>query len=381
MESKKIFELLNKFFIFIFLCICLSGCGFNKNNDVVILKFSTWGSASEMKILKPIISEFETENPNIKIELIHIPQDYFKKIHLLLASNLAPDIIFINNMNLPVYEKFLTDLSQYIDKKDFVKQSIDAMSYKGKLYALPRDVSTLVVYYNKTLFDKKGLKYPNRNWTMDNMVLTAKRLTDKTAWGMSFEPQIYYALPYMHYYKGGILDSNGKEIYQDLKSQYGLSLYKNLAYKYHYAPTPAQTGSKTQAQLFIEGKIGMHLSGRWMTPKYREVVNFDWDVVNFPKYSASSDASGWAISKNSKNKELALKFILFLSRKKNIEKMASDGLIVPARTDVINSHNFLKGKPLSSEIFLYSVKKSNITNVSKKYNKIVDMLNDDIYQQ
>ena len=56
--------------------------------------------------------------------------------------------------------------------------------------------------------------------------------------------------------------------------------------------------------------------------------------------------------------------------------MTRDGLIVPARKDVAYSDTFLKGKPQSSKLFLYSVEKSRVTTVTKDYNKLTDKLNE-----
>jgi multiple sugar transport system substrate-binding protein len=332
-----------------------------------------------MKILNPIIKDFEEQNPDIKIEVMHIPQDYMKKLHLLFASNLAPDVLLINNLSLPVYTKFLEPLDNVINKKDYFNQALNSMSVDNKLYAVPRDSSTLVVYYNKNIFYKCGVGYPEKEWTIEDMISKSVSLTSKSHWGLSYEPKIYYALPFMHYFGGGILDDNGHYIGENGGSLKGLNLYKDLANKYHVAPTLAQTGSKTLAQMFLEGKIAMHISGRWLVPKYRECAKFDWDIVSFPKSKASVDSSGWAISNSSKHKDEAIKFVLFLSDKKNICKMTKDGLIVPSRIDVANSETFIKGKPESSKLFLYALENSHPTRVSKDYTKLVDKLTDKVF--
>ena len=366
--------MIKKIFTLICLCVLLTGCG--TKNDNVVLKFSTWGSASEMKILTPIIRDFEKENPGVKIEIMHIPQDYFKKLHLLFASNLAPDIVFINNLNLPVYNKYLESLDNYINKDEYYPQPLLAMSCDGKIYAIPRDISIMVIYYNKNIFDKYGVKYPAPDWTMADLLNTSKKLTRDNIWGISYEQNMNYLIPYMKAFGGGVLDNQGNYIGENDISKKGIRYYNDLAYKYHCAPTLAQTGSKTQAQMFLEGKLAMHLSGRWMVPKYRECADFDWDVVNFPKCYAPCDASGWAVVKSSKHKDYAIKFVLYISQKKNIMKISSDGLIVPARIDVATSQQFLSGKPKHSSAFLYSVKNSAVTNVSDRYNRIVDKLAD-----
>ncbi len=366
-----------KIFLLLFLCITLTGCFWEKPT---IIKFSTWGSASELNILKPIIAEFEKENPSVKIELMHIPQDYFKKLHLLFASNLTPDVVFINNLNLPLYKDFLLELNEEFKSDEYYSQPIEAMTIQDKIYAIPRDVSTLVIYYNKALFNKYEVNYPTKSWTMVDLVFYASALSQNGNWGIGLEPGIYYALPFMRYFGGGIFDKNGKYIADTKESEKSIKFYRELSNKYHIAPTAPQIGSKTLAQMFLEGKIAMHLSGRWLVPKYRECAKFDWDVVNFPKCSSPSDTSGWAVSKSSKHKKLAIKFVLFLSSKENIAKMCEDGLIVPARKDVALSEDFLGGKPEHSDIFLYALENSTPTNVTTKYNKTVDILTDKYFK-
>jgi ABC-type glycerol-3-phosphate transport system substrate-binding protein len=56
--------------------------------------------------------------------------------------------------------------------------------------------------------------------------------------------------------------------------------------------------------MFLDEKIMLYLSGRWMYPKIKETANFPWGIVPFPGVSPA-DASGWAISKSSKHKDSA----------------------------------------------------------------------------
>ena len=138
-----------KKFVLILICLILISTGCRQKQDDNLV-FATWGSKTEVQILKELLSDFEKENPDIKVEFLHIPQNYFQKLHLMFASNLAPDVIFINNLNIPVYEKYLLDLNDIVkNKEDYYPQVLDTMTYEDRLLAIPRDVSTLVVFYNK----------------------------------------------------------------------------------------------------------------------------------------------------------------------------------------------------------------------------------------
>lgn len=151
--------------LILFICVfVLSGCA--KTSDKTTIQFASWGSKTEIKILNPIFAEFEKENPYIKVDFVHIPQNYFPKIHLLFASNQAPDVLFINNLYLPIYANAGV-LEPLVTPGDiFFKKSIQALSYKDKLYAIPRDVSNLVIYYNKDLFKKYDVPLPNKYWSL-----------------------------------------------------------------------------------------------------------------------------------------------------------------------------------------------------------------------
>lgn len=353
-----------------------------QNEGKTVIQYASWGSKSEVDILKPLLVDFEMENPDLKVEFMHIPQNYFQKIHLLFASNTAPDVIFINNLYLPLYANagVLENLDDYdINQKDFYKKSLDALSWNGKLYAVPRDVSNLVIYYNKEIFKSANLSYPKENWTMDEFLHIAKILTKRpNVFGISFEEDSLFYLPYLMSEGGGILsDDLSREIIEDSSSQSGLKFYANLRKKYHVAPTKSESASATMAQMFLQGKLAMHLSGRWLVPKYREEAVFEWDIVPFPKGASGSivplDASGWAISKNSKHKQDAFRLIKFLSSKTSIEKLAESGLIVPARKDcafVIENDK----KPKNSHVFIDVIHTSKPTPVSVDYNVLNDKL-------
>ena len=365
--------------IFIFI-IFLTGCKQSNDNSLV---FATWGSKTEVQIIETLLDEFEKENPDIKVKFLHIPQNYFQKLHLMFASNLAPDVIFINNLNIPVYEKYLMDLNTFFeeDKKDYYPQVLDTMTYENRLLAIPRDISELVVFYNKDLFKKYDVKYPNSNWTINDFLNISKSLTKDNHFGISFEDSVYFYLPYLNVFGGGIYDKNGNLIIDDEDSKRGIEFYSDLRNKYNVAPKKYQSASKTMAQMFIDGQLAMHLSGRWLVPKYREDIKFDWDVINFPnidgKSSVNIDSSGYAIVKSSKKREDAIKLVKFLTSKKSSDYFTKTGLIVPARIDNLYSTSFLDNKkPLNSKVFIDIITISEKTPVTKDYSEVTDKINE-----
>lgn len=376
--------------LFFVLITVLFFTGCSNTSHKTTIQFSSWGSQSEVEILKPILAEFEHENPDIKVDFVHIPQNYFQKIHLLFASNMPPDVVFINNLNLPIYANagVLQDLKS--DTSVFYPKALEALSYNGKLYAIPRDVSNLVVFYNKDIFNTYNVELPNKFWSFDDLLVLAAKLTVDTngdgqtdIWGISFEEDPLFYLPYLMSEGGGILSDDGKKLIIDSpESQKGLNFYADLRNKYNVAPKKAESASETMAQMFLQGKLALQVSGRWLVPKYLSDAKFNWGVINFPSGDAGSvvplDASGWAISKNSKHKKEAMRLIEFLSSKDSINKFSKSGLIVPARIDVaedefLNHQSSIQNTKMA-HVFVDVIKNSKPTPVSINYSEIQDKL-------
>ena len=282
---------------------------------------------------------------------MHIPQNYFQKIHLLFASSTAPDVIFINNLYLPIYGNKLADLSDNINSEEFYPESIGALTIDGKVLAIPRDISNFVFYYNKN-YVNKGF---DDDMSFDEFERLIKQNTTKDRFGVSFESDVFFAEPYL----------------MTLGRDKGLDFYKNLEGK--YAPKPSDVGSSTLAQMFLDEKLAFYESGRWMYPKIKESAKFDFGVIPFPGFTPA-DASGWAIAADSKHKNAALKFVKFLSSKDSIDYFTKTGLIVPARKDA--------SKPLDNKderAFLEAIKKSKPHHVDKNYAKERDRLNREMF--
>ena len=322
-------------------------CSCTRKNEVE-LSFASWGSVTETQIITGLIEQYEKENNGIKINFMHIPQNYFQKIHLLFASSTSPDVIFINNLYLPLYSNYLEKMDDIAEKRDFYPQAIEALSYEGNLYAVPRDISNFVFFYNKNITGEI-----NPDWTFKDFERIISKSTTSSHYGVSFERDIYWASPYT----------------STLGFDNGIDFYKGLEGK--YAPTPAQVGSSTLAQMFLDGKLGLYLAGRWMFPKISETAKFPYGVVTFPGI-VTADASGWAISKSSRHKQEAIKFVQYLSSKESIDYITNTGLIVPARID--------SSKQIKEQAFLDAIQKSVPNRTDKNFNKTRDRLNKEIWK-
>ena len=352
--------MIKKLFLGLFLLFSLSGCSMNSGKQTELV-FSTWGSASELATVKTIIRDFELENPDIKIKLQHIPQNYFKKLHLQLASSSEPDVMLINNQVIPTYSEYLLSLNT-VKTQDFYKNAIKALSYDNELKAIPRDVSTLMIYYNKELVS------PQTGWSLEDLLKDGARLKAEKKFAIVLEPDLFYLYPFLMSF-GEAPQTNTTE---NLFEQKGTKFFKSLSSDYHYAPLQYELGMAMPLEFFLKSKSAYYLSGRWMYPKISEMAKFSFGTIEFPNGSIGNtvpcDASGWAVSNRSLHKEEALRFINYLASKKSLEKMSKNGLIIPARASVAKSVE-------NGNIFLKLAENSKVIEYPKQYDKYRDEIN------
>jgi multiple sugar transport system substrate-binding protein len=145
--------------------------------------FMIRGTPQEIQLWRKIMRLFQKENPDLKVRMEDVPySQYWTKLLTMSAGGSAPDVVFLESTRLPGFIKtdLLLPLDDFLkaDKSfksdDFYPQSIASFTYKGKLYGIPNDMAIYAIYYNKNLFDQKGVAYPKDNWTWDDFMKTAK---------------------------------------------------------------------------------------------------------------------------------------------------------------------------------------------------------------
>ena len=366
---KKLYLAAYIFIITVFLC----GCNNKRTQEI---EFTTWGSKAEIAIIEPIAAEYNKTH-DVKVRLIHIPQNYFQKLHLLFASKLAPDVIFINNLYLKTYQKanLLEDLTPYINKNEYFKNALYTMSIDNKIYAVPRDVSNFVIFYNKDIFNKAKIK-PDKNWDINKFYETAKELKKYSDIGFctEFNPVSW----------GNFVSIENKPLFlnaeltiNEKKSLIAIQKLADKINKENLGANKEQLVLSPCAQLFLNKKTPIFVSGRWSVPKIDSQAEFEYGVFPFPKgesqYYIPLDSSGWAVYKNSKNKKAAIDFVKYISSDKNIKKITESGLITPAKKNAANSKEFKNG-----EVFIDIIEKSTPNIVPSNYNIIIDKINTEV---
>ena len=339
----------------------VGGCGDSALKDStgtkpVEIKVAFWGSPDELMIVTDLVNNWQKSHPEIKVKLEHTPfRGYVDKLLTRIAGRSAPDIICTEVELFVTFQSknVLLDLTPYIknDKEikinEFYPAIIERFTRDGKLYAIPRDTAPFAcVYYNKKLFDEKGVPYPTDDWDMNDMLEKAKKLT-KVEYDGRTTCYGFYAWAWQNfvYSFGGKLVNNVDEptkcLLGDKNSVEGLTFYSDLINKYKVHPTTTAMENLAMGVqgMFMTGRLAMFSSGIWETPGLRKYKDLEWDVVMFPKGPGGirgfgTGGSGYSILKDTKHPEEAFKVLKALAGKEAQEKLAATGLTQPAMISV-----------------------------------------------
>ena len=128
----------------------------------------------------------------------------------------------------------LEDLTTYFQEieSDFYKESLECFKKGDRLYAVPRDISNLVIYYNKEIFQRNKIKMPLKIKNIFELRELAKKVTTKDNFGINYEDNPLFWLYYLASNGGGIISDNLKDIIVNKpQSIEALNLYSDMINK------------------------------------------------------------------------------------------------------------------------------------------------------
>ena len=315
------------------------------------LSISIWDTNQEPGI-NEILADF-TEETGIKTKLTVVKWDeYWTMLEAGAQGGSLPDVFWMHSNESERYmsNDMLLDLtdkiadSDLIDPANYPEDIWGLYTHEDKYYAVPKDVDTIALWYNKTMFDEAKLDYPTADWTWDDMFEAAKKLTkeDGSQYGLALRNDNNQAGYYnMIYDNGGFVidDDKTKSGWDDPKTIEAMEQVEEFI-KAGVMPSMETMSENGEDVLFQSGKVAMVLQGSWMLAAYRdnEYTAENCDCVELPK-SATTDRRvsiynglGWAASANGSNTENAWKLIEYLGSEEAQKKQAELGVTMSAYT-------------------------------------------------
>jgi multiple sugar transport system substrate-binding protein len=327
-----------------------------------------WGSPSEVEENKGVAAEFEKTHPNIKIQHMTAPWgDYFTKLQTQFAAKSAPDVMFLTYIStyapMGVLKEMDPLFAQYkFDKSKYPAGTLDGFTVNGKLYGLPRDNDTKVVFVNKDLFAEAGVSIPAKAWSTDEFASAAQKLTKKKAdgtqqYGVMFDPGNWFLYVFMN--EGTMFDNDGAptKVAFDSSALQGLQWAGDLINKYNVTPAFDQLNNGTvRQQMFLNGQAAMLIDNHAQVPVFLAAKDLKWDVAPLPTFPGKghhnvAGGAGYTISTYTKAQDAAWAFWQFLNTE-GIKIYMKAGTMVPVNIDLLHSPEFSQGKPYNAQVFI-----------------------------
>ena len=346
------------------------------------VEFWSWnGGGNYQTVDEDAVARFEAANPGAKVKLTYIAwADYITKVKASFAAGNPPDI-----MQLPWAGEFrdIVDAGQLLPMDNYLKTGFpafsksgtEAVTLKGKKWAMPLDLNTLQIAYNVDVFKKLGLTPPR---STADLLQIGKKLKSKKLYGLSVGLKDQWVGGDLWFAQVAYTDKTGTAL---AAADAGTipwtapALVKagdNVAAMVKsglFAPGANSMASFTEAlDLFTAGKAGMYYPiGNFASDFVDTSVNgkFKWSMFPFPGGGADVQrATGgiarmFAMPKDGGNAAAAVEFLKYFTNAEGSKQLLKYAFI-PAWDVTIPAgispffQSFLKWQPTARSRVIYT---------------------------
>jgi len=319
------------------------------------------------------IDRFNRANPDIKVNLVVMPNDTYKqRIAVAMAAGQTPDL-FLSWSGGPMYEyannKQIIDLTPYMNANNYKNRLMDAGvaqgTYNGKIYGFPlTNVSVCSVFYNKEIFQRLNLQVPTTMAQFETVLDTLKKnnitpfsLANKTQWTGS----MYFM--FLATRRGGtapfIKGVDGSGSFTDPAFIYAGEKIQEWVNKGYFLPgfNGLDWDSGQARAPMYRGETAMLIMGSWFVSQAQGESPEFFSKMGVFKFPRDEQGVGdpntvvgtvgdnfYHISANSKNPAKAFELLTYLIDDQAAQDMLNDGKIPPIKGVRIQD-------PLLAELF------------------------------
>ena len=323
--------------------VMLAG-GAQAKTELVWWDFLSGGDGVRMRAM---IQQFNAENPDIQINPTTLTwgTPFYTKVQTSAAIGQGPDIMTYHLSRLPlgvstgVLRPFTPEemASVQLGEADYFKSDWDAAHVDGKLYAVPLDIHSIILYYNKGALKRAGLLgddgLPKGLDGIDSFNAALKKLTGgATQYGVSYATadagtpwRLFYTLLNQ---MGGTFMTDGRILDGDNFAR-AQKAVETMSGWVGSGAAPKLTDYPASVALFTSGKAALHINGVWEVPTMIDLaksgkLGFEWGAIQLPtlfeKTATWADSHAFAIPERKGNPlpkeklDAVLKVIAWMNR-------------------------------------------------------------------
>jgi multiple sugar transport system substrate-binding protein len=305
---------------------------------------SGWqASPEEGELLEEMFAGFEETCPNITIDYQPVAGDYPQAMLANFSAATPPDVFYVDSAVAPewIEEGFLLPLDDYVsetgfDTGQFYEGYLDAFrGPDGAIYGLPKDASTLALFYNETMLADAAIEPPT---TWEELTAAADALTADDVTGLCLSPSLDRALAFIYQNGGALYSEDFSEATVDTPEvrealEYYLGMFEDGV-----AADPTTLGSGWCGEALGQEKVAMVFEGNWLVPFMDGTFpDVSYSMAEMPAGAEQATLAftvSYSIGADSENPDAAWSLLSYLTGPEGMETWTSLGLALPSRQDV-----------------------------------------------
>jgi multiple sugar transport system substrate-binding protein len=300
-----------------------------------------------------LIKEFNATHPSIQVTMDVQPWDAIaQKLPQSWATGQGPDLATPSSDPASIFQYIKTNAVEpltaavgtgdtQIQSAAFPSSVTSAFTVDDKLYAVPANLATLVLYYNKDMLSAAGISAPPASQA--DFLADAKKLTlpagasKPSQYGLTLADHATIQMwPILQWMNGGdIVDTKGCGVVGQPKSIAALTQWADLVKSSHISPI-GQTGADADT-LFSAKKAAMEINGPWAAAGFR-AAGVNLGIAAVPVGPAGPVTLGSTVplmvAKSSKHKQQAEEFLAWWTGKTAQTAFSTSSGFPPVRTDL-----------------------------------------------
>jgi multiple sugar transport system substrate-binding protein len=341
-----------------------SACGLGRptagaqRTEKVQLVYQDWRTIWFPPMAQQMLAEFHATHPNIRVFYVPDPENLEDRMLADMQAGTAPDVFQGCCAHFPIWAQkgYTLDLRPYVaaDLDQATIDDWDRAQYRsfftrdGRQYGLPKYHGALALYYNKDLFDRYSVEYPDGSWTHDDYLAAMKRLTrDQDGdgrtdlWGSMLDVSWDRIQVHVNGWGGHLVDPGDTRrcLMAAPEALAALSWLRARMWDDGVMATLPAVQTRSIPEAFLAGKVAMVEDGSWALKDILSAASFRVGVAPFPAGPARrvtlATTDGFGIYAGTRHPDAAWELVKFLIGKEYGRAMARASFLQPARASLL----------------------------------------------
>ena len=334
----------------------------------VQLVYQDWSTEWFPSMAQEMLGRFHQETPGTRVFYVPDPADVEESLIADMKAGTAPDVFAACCSFYPIIaqENLTLDLRPYVakDLDEATIQDWDPAQYQsfftrdGRQYGLPKYHGALALYYNKDLFDRYAVEYPDGSWTYDDYLQAMRSLThdqdgdgNTDLWGSMLDISWERIQVHVNGWGGHFIDPEDPTISQmsEPEALAALEWLRERMWVDRVMASFLDVNNMNTRQAFVAERVAMVEDGSWSLKDILSEAKFKVGVAPFPtgpvKKVTLATTDGYGIYIGTRYPDAAWDLLKYLISKEYGLAMARANFLQPARASLlVDWENFIRAQ-------------------------------------